>query len=145
MGHKVFRCSHRVSYAECTVGNHLYHSRFLDILERGRGEFFRSLNRSFLELQEQGLVFPVTYCEMRFLVMARYDDVLTVELWLTELGRARFCIASRILDATGAELHKAAVRFACTNLEGRPCRLPVALAGALEAYLAPAVERGHEA
>ncbi len=145
MTHKVFRCSHRVSYAECTVGNHVYHSRFLDILERCRGEFFRSLDSSFLQLQEQGFMFPVTHCEMRFFAMARYDDVLSVELWLTELGRARFSCASRILGATGAVLHEAVVRIACANLEGKPCRLPVALAGTLQAYLAAVGEHGHPA
>ena len=28
-----FRYVHRVTYAECTVGNHIYHSRYLDLLE----------------------------------------------------------------------------------------------------------------
>ena len=42
-----FRHPHRVSYAECTVGNHVYHSRYLDWLEAARGEFIRSLARRF--------------------------------------------------------------------------------------------------
>ena len=38
-----FRYPHRVTYAECTVGDHIYHSRYLDLLEAARGEFMRSL------------------------------------------------------------------------------------------------------
>ena len=48
----MFRYTHRVTYAECTVGNHIYHSRYLDLLEAARGEFIRSLGRPVLELQE---------------------------------------------------------------------------------------------
>ena len=35
--------THRVTYAECTVGNHIYHSRYLDLLEAARGEDFQGL------------------------------------------------------------------------------------------------------
>jgi len=38
-----FRHIYRVVYADCTLGNHIYYSRYLDILEAARGEFFRHL------------------------------------------------------------------------------------------------------
>ena len=40
---QIYRHQHRVSYALCTVGNHVYHSRFLDILEIARCEFLLNL------------------------------------------------------------------------------------------------------
>ena len=42
---------HRVSYAECTVGNHVYHARYLDFLEAARGEWLRSLGAPVLHWQ----------------------------------------------------------------------------------------------
>ena len=54
-----FRHSHRVSYAECTVGNHVYHSRYLDWLEAARGEFIRALGATVLQWQERDAIFPV--------------------------------------------------------------------------------------
>lgn len=142
MIHEVFNCTHRVSYAECTVGNHVYHSRFLDILERARGEFFRSLNCSLLQLQEEDAVFAVTRCELKFRAMARYDDLLTVELWLTQLGRARFSCAGRISNASGDVLFESATHLGCTTREGRPRRLPGPLVAALGVYVAPAGDCG---
>jgi len=53
MSHQIFSCTHRVSYAECTLGNHVYHSRFLDILERARGEFFRSLAAASIDFRNR--------------------------------------------------------------------------------------------
>ena len=53
-----FRHPHRVSYAECTVGNHVYYSRYLDWLEAARGEFIRSLGSTVLQWQECDVYFP---------------------------------------------------------------------------------------
>lgn len=136
MSHQVFRCQHRVTYAECTAGNHVYHARYLDILERARGEFFRSLGNTLLQLQEQDVIFPVTDCEVKFRAMARYDDVLTIELWLTELGRVRWACAGNIKDASGATLFESVVRLACTTVSGKPQRIPESVATLLRPYTA---------
>jgi acyl-CoA thioester hydrolase len=137
MAPRLFTVSHRVSYAECTVGNHVYHSRYLDILERARGEFFRSLGCPLLELQEADAIFPVIECAMKFRGMARYDDLLTVELWVSEMGRARFSCAARIKDEAGGLLFEAVTHLACTTVAGRPRRLPEGFSAALQPFLAP--------
>jgi hypothetical protein len=36
MGDQTFRHTHRVTYAECTVGNHIYYARYLDLLEAAK-------------------------------------------------------------------------------------------------------------
>jgi acyl-CoA thioester hydrolase len=61
-----YRHTHRVTYAECTVGNHVYYARYLDLLETARGEFFRHLSTPLLELQNQDLIFPVIECRLRY-------------------------------------------------------------------------------
>ena len=67
---EIFTHVHRVTYADCTVGNHVYYGRYLDLLETVRGEFFRHLGTSFLEYQEEGIFFPVSealgLCSPRF-------------------------------------------------------------------------------
>jgi len=75
---RVFRHIYRVVYADCTVGNHIYYSRYLDILEAARGEFFRELGVTLLELQGKDTIFPVVECHLRYKFPARYDEVLTV-------------------------------------------------------------------
>ena len=46
----MFRYTHRVTYAECTVGDHIYHSRYLDLLEAARGEFMRASGWTVLQI-----------------------------------------------------------------------------------------------
>ena len=57
MSAPVFRHTHRVSYAECTLGNHVYYSRYLDLLEAARGDFFRQLGSPLLHWQERDVIF----------------------------------------------------------------------------------------
>jgi len=96
-----FRHTHRVSYAECTVGNHIYHSRYLDLLEAARGEFLRSLGPTVLELQERDCIFPVIEARLHYKFPARYDDLLTIEVRPTLVERVRLNFGHRILNQDG--------------------------------------------
>ena len=138
MSGQIYRFQHRVSYALCTVGNHVYHSRFLDILEIARGEFFRELGHTFAALQERDTIFPVIQCQLTFKGPARYDDVLTVELWVIEAERIRLTFACRVLNAQGNLLVEGTTHHVCTSLHDKPKRLPAELAAALTPYLAAA-------
>jgi len=138
MAVRVFCHTHRVSYAECTVGNHVLFSRYLDILELARGAFFRSLERPLRELQIADVIFPIVAANVRYLAAARYDDVLTIEVRLTLARRARLNFAYRILSATGQVLLEADIHHVCTNTADEPQRLPGDLEERLRPYLAGA-------
>ncbi len=127
MSQKVFSCQHRVSYAECTVGNHVYYARYLDLLETARGEFFRSLGRTLLQWQEDDTIFPVLEARLRYKSPARYDDVLTIEVWPTTAGRVRLNFSHRIVNQAGELILEAETFHVCAGLNEKPKRLPVQL------------------
>jgi acyl-CoA thioester hydrolase len=140
MAGQIFRHTHRVTYAECTVGNHIYYARYLDLLEAARGEFFRSLGTTLVQWQERGLIFPVIECHLRYKSPARYDDVLTIETWLTLAEKVRLNFANRIVNQVGALILEAETCHVCTALNEKPKRLPEDLIGLLQPYL-PAAAR----
>ncbi len=131
----MFHCTHRVTYAECTVGDHIYHSRYLDLLEAARGEFMRSLGTPVLTLQDADYIFPVIEARLRYKFPARYDDLLTIEVWLTEIGNVRLNFGHRILNQDGKLILEAETFHACTSREEKPKRLPEELAEKLKPYL----------
>lgn len=137
-----FCWQHRVSYAECTLGNHVYHARYLDILERARGEFFRHLGHPLLDLQEADVIFPVIDCRLRFKAAARYDDPIQVKLRVTELGRVRVAFGHTIQDNGGRLLVEAETVHACTTVGDRLRRLPDDLRAAFQRFLGPAQAGG---
>ena len=132
---RIFRCQHRVTYAECTVGNHIYHSRYLDILEAARGEFMRAAGQCLLTLQDSGAIFPVIEARLKYHRPARYDDVLTIELRLIQLAGVRLGVQHRVLLADGRLVLEAETRHVCTNLEDKPRRLPATLVEGLRPWL----------
>jgi acyl-CoA thioester hydrolase len=134
MASSTFRYPHRVTYADCTIGNHIYYARYLNLLEAARGEFLRHVGKPFLELQTAGVIFPVIECRLRYRGAARYDDLLTIELWLTELARVRLTFEYRVLGPDGRELVDATTMNACTNVDDKPRRLPEDLTAALGPY-----------
>jgi len=132
---ELFRHPHRVSYAECTIGDHIYHSRYLDLLEAARGEFMRALGMPVLELQAADYIFPVIEAQVRYKFPARYDDLLTIEVWLTRVERVRLNFGHRILNQDGKLILEAETFHACTSRAERPRRLPEELAAKLKPYL----------
>ena len=119
-----FRYLHRVTYAECTVGDHVYHSRYLDLLEAARGELLRALGCPVLAWQDAGYIFPVIEAHLRYKAPARYDDLLTIEVRVLRVERVRLEFGHRILNQHGQLLLEAETVHACTGREEKPRRLP---------------------
>jgi len=130
----VFRHLLRITYADCTVGNHVYYARYFDFLEAARGEFFRSLGFSFQDLEDQGFAFPVIRCEANFKRAARYDDVIQIELWLHSIQRIRLDFAYRIISEGNETLFDARTSLACTDLQGKILKPPPDLVDKLTPY-----------
>ena len=120
----MFRHTHRVSYADCTIGNHIYHSRYLDLLEAARGEFLRSLGTTVLELQERDCIFPVVEAKVRYKAPARYDDLLTIEVWPTLAEKVRVNFGHRIVNQAGKLILEAETFHVCTGRDEKPKRVP---------------------
>ena len=124
----------RITYADCTVGNHVYYSRYLDFLEAARGEFFRHLGQTFQSWQDLGFIFPVIECRLRYRAAARYDDMVTVEVQVLQAEGVRLGFAYRLVKSDGTLLMEAETRHVCTGLEERPKRLPEELRNRLIPY-----------
>ena len=132
---------HRVTYAECTVGNHVYYARYLDVLEAARGEFFRFLGQPLLMWQERDTIFPVIECHFRYKAPARYDDVLNIEVTVASLDRVRLSFNYVVCEReSGRELVRAMTSHVCTSTQEKPKRIPDDLAACLKPFLAGVVD-----
>ena len=134
MSSRIFRHSHRVTYAECTMGNHVYFARYLDLLEEARGEFFRSLGAPLLALQEQDTLFPVVEAHLKYRSPARYDEVVRIELWVPRTDRVRLYFNYLVTNETSKLVLEAAISHVCTTLAERPKRIPGDLMSSLAPY-----------
>jgi acyl-CoA thioester hydrolase len=130
-----FRHLHRVTYAECALGNHIYYGRYLDLLEAARGEFFRHLGSPLLYWQVREVIFPVIECRLRYKAPARYDDCLTIEVWPIQLEKVRIGFAYRIVNQVDVLILEAETFHVCSGLNEKLKRLPDELKEKLRPYL----------
>ena len=86
-------------------------------------------------MQESDTFFPVIEVNLRYKGMARYDDMLTVEVWLTEAGKVRLNFAYRILCGDKLLLD-GSTSHVCTGMNERPKRLPDGIAEKLRPFVA---------
>ena len=130
-----FRHQRRVIYAECTIGDHVYHSHYLGMLEAARGEFIRSLGATVRELQERDVIFPIVEARLNYKSPARYDDLLTIEVRPTLVSGVRVNFQHRIVDQNGKLILEAETFHVCTGMNEKPKRLPPELAAQLAAHI----------
>lgn len=130
-----FTWPHRVTYSDCTAGNHVYYGRFLAILEEARGELFRAAGMPFLQLQEQDTIFPVVECRLRYKTPAPYDELLTVAVWVTAAEGVRLQFRYRVSNSRGRLVVEAETMHACTSVSGRLKRLPETVRHACQPFL----------
>jgi acyl-CoA thioester hydrolase len=127
------RIETRVTYADTDAMGIVYYSHYLRWFEMGRTELMRSLGIAYKEMESQGTYLPVSEVFCRYLISAKYDDVLIIETSVDFLKRASIQFAYRILRkadevqmVTGTTLH------AFVDREGRIVRVPSSLVGKLK-------------
>jgi len=129
----IFEQHLRVAASDCTVGNHVYYSRYLDWLEAARNELLRALGHPITALMESGVLLPALDARLQYRGAARFDDRILVRLWIAEVSRIKITFAADILNAdTGKTLVSATTVHVCTNRADKPHRLPPALLQSLQ-------------
>ena len=80
------------------------------------------------------MIFPVMECHLFYKASARYDEVLTVEVWLTRAERVRLNFGYRILNQAGTVILEGRTLHVCTGLDQKPKRLPEEFRALLEPH-----------
>lgn len=116
----------RVYYEDTDSGGVVYHSIYLNYMERARTEWLRSLGFEQHRLRrERGLVFAVSHIDVHFLAPARLDDALLITLTLAKRGGASLHLRQQILRMPErTPLIQADVRVVMLNENFKPTRLP---------------------
>lgn len=128
----VFDWPVRVYYEDTDAGGVVYHSQYLNFLERARTEWLRHLGYEQTVLRDElEIVIVVHSLEIQFKKPARFNDSLIVSMFVSELGRSSIQFAQKILR--GEELLiEAKVRVACVSTQTfKPVAIPKAILEAI--------------
>src|SRR5690606_18550860 len=79
----------RVRYGETDQMGVVHHGNYALYLEMGRTEWLRELGISYKEMEESGVMLPVTSMQLNYKKSARYDEVVKVKTQLKKPPTAR--------------------------------------------------------
>jgi len=96
-----------VRYSETDQMGYCYYGNYAQYFEVGRVETLRSLGLSYKQLEEEGIMLPVSEFSVKYFAPAFYDDELKVETTITELKGARISFNYTITNATDELICKA--------------------------------------
>ncbi len=115
----------RVIYADTDAMGIVYHTNYIKWFEIGRSETFRQLGLLYSEVEKHGFNLPVTEVYCKYLLPAKYDQLLIVETIIDYISRVVIKFNYNIWDehrkhqlTSGYTIH------ACTNAEGKVRRIP---------------------
>jgi len=117
----------RARFAETDLMGVIHHAAFLGYLEAGRIEYLRRRGMTYLSWAERGVHLAVVETWIRHRRPVFFDDVISVEVRLVELGRvkARFEYKLTVLRGATAELvAQGATLLACVDSVQKPRRIP---------------------
>ncbi|MDD3814964.1 MAG: thioesterase family protein [Desulfocapsaceae bacterium] len=139
MDNLTHRSQHRVLYGDTDAAAVVYNANYLRYFELGRTEFMRDRICTYREIEQRGIILPVTECHIRFKAPARYDDLLIIETCLTELKKISCSFSYRILREEEAGkprlLAKGFTTHASVNREGKLTPLPTDITQKLQPFL----------
>ncbi len=79
---KKFSVDVRVRYGETDQMGVVYHGNYATFFEIARTEWLRNLGVTYKELEDNGIILPVISLSFNFIKSAKYDDVLTISVFL---------------------------------------------------------------
>lgn len=138
----VFTSQYRVLYGDTDAGGVVYNANYLRYFELGRSELMRTHVCSYKEIEEMGLILPVTEAFARYKAPAFYDDLLTIETSIYELNKYTCRFNYRVtkqdqdrsrptLVVKGYTIHAAITR------EGKLVKLPTDIMARLQQLARP--------
>lgn len=95
----------RVTYHDTDRMGYVYHSQYLVWFEIGRTELLRSLGTSYKTWEDDhGVYLPVSSADIKYLVPARYDDLIIIKTDMVRLTRASVTFQYQVHLAEGSQL-----------------------------------------
>lgn len=115
----------RIRYAETDKMGYVYYGNYAAFYEVARTEMLRSTGLSYRELEEIGVMLPVTDLVCKYYQPARYDDLITIKTYIKEKPLIRIKFEYEIYNEDGVLLNTGYSQLVFVDIaKNKPCRAP---------------------
>ena len=88
----------RVRYSDTDQMGYLYYSRYANFYEIARVELFRKLGFTHSQLEEEGIGMPVIQMETKFIIPAKYDEIIKINIQIKKIPSAKILFHYRLYN-----------------------------------------------
>lgn len=125
----------RVRYSETDRMSYVYYGNYAQYFEVARVEALRSLGISYKEMEEEGVLLPVSEYKIKFLKPGFYDELLTIKTTIIKLPSVRIIFNYETFNEKNELLNTAETILVFVNRETmKPCQAPKHVLEILEKY-----------
>ncbi len=94
----------RVRYGETDQMGHAYYGNYFLWFEQARGAWCRDRAFTYKSLEERGVMLPCVEAQARYRGEVKYDDWITVRIWLAETKRAAIKFDYHVINESTGKL-----------------------------------------
>jgi len=132
-----FETQLRARYGETDQMGYVYYGNYPAYYEVVRNESMRGLGMSYSEMEKRGVMLPVREMHIEYKKPARYDELLTIKMRLTEMPVTKLLHSYEIYNEQGELLNKGTTVLVFVDaVTMKPCRCPEYFAEMLRPYFA---------
>ena len=114
----------RPRYGEVDSMGVVYHGHHLVYFDVGRTEYMRAQGLPYAQLEERGFLLAVVEASVDYVLPAKYDEALQLEVTLSELRAATVTFTYVLRGPEGDVRATGRTRLGCLDRSMRPVRLP---------------------
>lgn len=106
-GNTFVACSqHRVLFADTDAMGMVYNGAYFRFFERARDEYLRQRGMPYSEIEKRGIYTPLTEAYAHYYSSFHYDEVITMDCWVTTVKKVSFRFYYRLYLPENPELLK---------------------------------------
>lgn len=123
----------RVRYGETDRMGYAYYGNYPLYYEVGRTELLRQYGLSYRELEDKGILLPVSDMHVEYLAPALYDEIITVRTSIKVKPGIKIVFHYEVYNSKNELINKATTTLVFVNGQTRkPCRPPVEFMSRIE-------------
>jgi acyl-CoA thioester hydrolase len=115
----------RVRYGETDQMGYVYYGNYASYFEVGRVEWLRNFGVSYKEMENNGIMLPVSNLNVTYLKPAKYDDLITIKTTLKKIPTAKIEFDFEIFNEQNELLTKGYTSLVFVDMKkNKPTRCP---------------------
>jgi acyl-CoA thioester hydrolase len=116
---------YRIPFGDTDQMGVVYYANYFRYFEMLRNELIRSSGKSYKQIEEENLMFPVLEAYCNYIYPAKYDDIIQVYGKLEEIEANRFKIIYKTYEKSSKKiLVEGFTWHICISKDGKPRKLP---------------------